>query len=155
LLLAFAFLCSYQMEQISCTSAPEFYAATSKLENDITESRSLVVLVFLGEKVESTGLSWCPDCTRAEPVISKELNDFWLDQQTKADGYQKIVVVTCTVSRSELRSTDFVLKTDPAIQLGCVPTLLVPAAGGTVKGRLGDAECQSASTVAAFLTSVC
>jgi len=138
------------LERIVCSTSTEFTSAVTKLEKDTSDPNVLVFYLFLGEIVESTGLSWCPDCTRAEPVINGEFQSF-MQQLTGAGGKQRIILVSCTVSRTELCSADFVLKTDPNVLLSCVPTLMTPVTGGASSSRLGDAECQSATQVRSFL----
>lgn len=134
------------LARITCSNAPEYSSKAAQLVKDVAADPKMMVFhLFLGEKLESTGRSWCPDCVRAEPIINAEFETFV--QQLNADGEsRRLVLLACNVSRTDLRSTDFALKTDPNVMLTCVPTLMVPA-----KGRLGDADCQSAEKVRQFL----
>jgi thiol-disulfide isomerase/thioredoxin len=117
-----------------CSSAADFDAKLSSCEV-AANGRQLFVL-FTGTKDASTGLSWCSDCVRAEPVIDAALE--------KADG--GCVLLVCTVDRAPYRAPEYQYRTDPRIKLACVPTLMKWNNGKALL-RLNDSQSQSSELV--------
>ncbi|CAI2349466.1 unnamed protein product [Caenorhabditis sp. 36 PRJEB53466] len=77
-----------------------------------------VVALFTGSKNLSTGLSWCPDCVVAEPVVESVLAD-------PAVASQDVHFVTVFVGNREVwRDPAVGFRTDPKLKLTCIPTLL-------------------------------
>lgn len=121
-------------EVVHCSSIEEFQYKLSECE-DRLQNRPLFVL-FTGSKNDSTGKSWCPDCTAAEPVIDSVLNSL-------ESGYMLLV---CSVDREPYRTADYAYRTNPAIKLTCVPTLMKWKNGKAV-ARLNDSQSQVAEFV--------
>jgi hypothetical protein len=71
-----------------------------------------IFLLFTGEK-SSGGKSWCPDCTRSEPIILTSLEEFCPDA----------VLLVFNVNREQYRKQDYTYRVNPSINLRCVPTL--------------------------------
>lgn len=58
--------------------------------NDLSKDKSkTVLLLFTGSK-DNAGVSWCPDCVRAEPVIDRVA----ADPSYASDDYVLITVYT-------------------------------------------------------------
>lgn len=88
----------------------EFSAKMYEIQSQYSRDTPLFLL-FTGEKVD--GKSWCPDCTNSEPIIMTSLEEYQPNS----------VLVTFQVVRSEYKTQDYVYRTNPAIDLHCVPTL--------------------------------
>lgn len=101
-----------------------------------------LVLFKLGNKLESTGKSWCPDCTAAEPLIETALEDL-------PSGYTFLEV---PVVREEYKKPDFVLRTHAQVKLRCVPTLFKWSAAGPGES-LDDSQCMDKKVVLKFFGS--
>jgi thiol-disulfide isomerase/thioredoxin len=121
------------VHRIVSKSLTEFYKT---MEQESVKSARLLVL-FTGSKSASTGKSWCPDCVRAEPLID-EIIENTTDDTT---------LVTVYVDREPYRQPNYQLRTDPAVTLRCVPTLL----NWKSKDRLNDSQCQNKSALLEFL----
>ena len=141
------------LTKIICANATEL-AAASRTHGG---PDSLLFYLFLGEKLSTTGRSWCGDCVRAEPVIATVFEQF-AAQLALDQSPVRVAVAQCSLSREAFRDADCAFRTDPAILLTCVPTLMAAPSTGTegtlenlVIRRLGDAEAQVPETVAAFL----
>lgn len=117
------------VEKIMCGSPEEFHSKLSTSE-EIAEGKPLFVL-FTGAKNHSTGMSWCPDCTRADPVIHAALE--------QVEG--GCVLLECIVDREPYRKPDYLYRTDPKIRLTCVPTLM-KWVNGKALARLDDSQSQ-------------
>ena len=105
--------------------------SASEFNSVIDEATSLapkVYVLFTGSKNESTGKSWCPDCTRADPVIDKVMKE----------AGSGAVLVEAPVTREELRGNSEYKSN--SIALRCVPTLIDWA---NPKMRLDDAQSQN------------
>jgi len=82
----------------------------------------------------NTGVSWCPDCVTAEPVIEKAMSVLSADD----------VFIACAVGDLKTwRDPQCPFRTHPQFQLKGVPTLME---WGTSK-RLGDKDCADADMV--------
>lgn len=98
-----------------------------------------VFVLFTGAIQEETGRSWCPDCTRADPIIDKVMSEVG----------EKGVLVEAEIRREDLRSNDdYMYKTNKKINLACVPTLINWA---NPKIQLGDSQCQDEALVRTLL----
>ena len=113
--------------------------SAADLSTAIEEATSLapkVFVLFTGSKSESTGKSWCGDCTRADPVIDKVMTEV-------GSG---AVLVEAPVTRDELRGGEY--KSNAKIALKCVPTLLN---WNNPKMRLDDSQSQNEDLVRELL----
>ena len=89
---------------------PSKYEETVKT---LREKYKRVFVLFTGEK-DDKGVSWCPDCTKAEPALEKA---FSIDDKNT-------VLLICNVKRSEYKGvTDFIYRRDKNIRLTTVPTI--------------------------------
>mmetsp|Transcript_6829 Transcript_6829/g.13125 ORF Transcript_6829/g.13125 Transcript_6829/m.13125 type:complete len:147 (+) Transcript_6829:36-476(+) len=118
-----------------------------KLQQQIVDIRAQfpapahpLFLLFTGSKNES-GLSWCPDCTRAAPVVFSALEEYCPDSV--------LLILNCP--RAEYRDQTFTYRTNERIQLNSVPTLVSWQDDVGVVERLGDADCQRGQAVAALV----
>jgi thiol-disulfide isomerase/thioredoxin len=106
----------------------------------VDEATSLapkVFILFTGSKDPRTGKSWCPDCTRADPVIDKVMSEVG----------SSAVLVEAPVTREDLRgSGDY--KSNAKVALRCVPTLMDWA---NPKVRLDDSQSQNEDLVRELL----
>lgn len=97
-------------------------------------------LLFTGSKNES-GLSWCPDCTRAAPVVFSALEEYC--------PCSVLLILNCP--RSDYRDKSFTYRINERLQLSSVPTLISWHDDVGVVERLGDADCQKGQAVAALV----
>ena len=74
------------------------------------------LVLFTGAKNPETGVSWCPDCVSADPVIEKYIEN---------EKYKGVKLVKCHIGRPEWKSAENVFKLDPSLKLTSVPTLLI------------------------------
>ena len=74
------------------------------------------LVLFTGAKNPETGVSWCPDCVSADPVIEKYIEN---------EKYKGVKLVKCHIGRPEWKSAENVFKNDPSLKLTSVPTLLI------------------------------
>jgi thiol-disulfide isomerase/thioredoxin len=90
-----------------CANPTQFTHIVSQAAVAASAAEAQLYILFTGAKKADTGLSWCPDCVRAEPLIQQALN------RTKTP----YVVVTCDVEREPYRSADYVYRKDTNINL--------------------------------------
>lgn len=72
----FSILASKQqspMQSLICNSPAQFEDSLKAAENLSTSTGKPLFIVFTGEKLETTGKSWCPDCVVAEPILKAAL----------------------------------------------------------------------------------
>lgn len=117
------------IERVECSSPNQFAPALAACE-EAAGDRPLFVL-FSGSKNASTGVSWCPDCVAADPIIDSVLQSL--------DG--GCVLLACSVDREPYRTPDYAYRVDPNIKLTCVPTLMKWSRGKAI-ARLNDSQCQ-------------
>ncbi|KAI8783255.1 thioredoxin domain-containing protein 17 [Biomphalaria glabrata] len=87
------------------------YEALTKALSGIQGS---VYILFSGSQDEY-GVSWCPDCVKAEPVINKNL------EKAPSDA----TFIHCHVGdRNYWKKQDNEFRKDPKFLVKCVPTLL-------------------------------
>eukprot|EP01040_Poterioochromonas_malhamensis_P001285 gene1285-1360_t len=121
------------VERLFCKDPTSFNEVIDKATQDV--DRKLFVL-FTATKNPSTGLTWCPDCNVASPIIDEVLSK--LTTPT--------TIVICDVDREPYRTSGYLYRVDPRINLRCVPTLLKWENGkGTL--RLNDHESQIPAAV--------
>ncbi|CAL2035575.1 hypothetical protein CAEBREN_02755 [Caenorhabditis brenneri] len=77
-----------------------------------------VVALFTGSKSLTTGESWCPDCVVAEPVIDEVIKG------ADVAGIDVHFVTVFVGNREVWRDPSVGFRTDPALKLTCIPTLL-------------------------------
>lgn len=104
-------------------------------------AESLTLLYFTGTKDAGTGLSWCGDCTRAEPILNDALG-----------AVESGIILICNVDRTEYRAPEYLYRTHPLVKLQCVPTL-IKIINGKPLLKLGDAQCQNTDMVRDLLES--
>jgi thiol-disulfide isomerase/thioredoxin len=81
-------------------------------------------LLFVSGTDAETGLSWCPDCRRAQPAV---------ERAAAAAGAALLVVEVG--DKAGWKSAAHPFRTDPGLKLTCIPTLLAwDAALGAVSG---------------------
>ncbi|CAG9114858.1 hypothetical protein JYU34_007617 [Plutella xylostella] len=88
----------------------------SELENFLSnvDSKKSVYLYFTGSKLEN-GLSWCPDCVEAEPVVKAVLSELKKD----------VVFAYVDVGTREYwKDKDCPFRTDKRTKLLVIPTLI-------------------------------
>lgn len=91
-------------------------------------------LYFTGAKNANNGLSWCPDCTRAEPIVNEIFSEVDCN------------FLEFNVIREDYRSEDYIYRKDSRIQLKCVPTLILWKNGKSI-ATLNDSQCQKKDIV--------
>ncbi|KAK9091728.1 hypothetical protein Sjap_024905 [Stephania japonica] len=99
------------------------------------------LILFLADKDQSTNLSWCPDCARAEPVIYKKL------EASSAD----IALLRAYVGdKPTWRNPNHPWRIDPIFKLTGVPTL-VCWGNDAIDGRLEDHEAHIEAKIDALV----
>ena len=122
----------FSMEKIVVNDPSIFNTELESAVNKASASKRPLFLYFTGAK--TSGLSWCPDCTRAEPVIDEVF------------GSLDCVFLEFNVIRENYRSEEYPYRTDQRIQLKCVPTLILWKNNGVI-ARLNDSQCQNKEIV--------
>jgi hypothetical protein len=120
-------LCSQQltktMEELNIAATIEVSGALSpeELVQKIAEIRISfpaathpLFLLFTGSKGGDSGLSWCPDCTRAAPVVFATLEEF--------SPASVLLILNC--ERAEYRDPTFTYRVNEDINLTSVPTFM-------------------------------
>lgn len=101
-------------------------------------------LLFTGAKNPSTGVSWCPDCVAADPIIDKHLKSL-----------PGAILLECPVLREEYRgNSEYAYRKHPIFKLACVPTLIKLGHDGKIKYRLNDAQSQDDDLVSELVNGV-
>lgn len=120
--------------RITVSKTEDFGAA---LEKAMTTTLPLFIL-FTGAK-QNNGISWCPDCVAAEPIIEASL----------AKLSRPIVFLECPVLREEYRgNSEYTYRTHPTFKLACVPTLIRMSSDySKVTARLDDSQSQQEDLV--------
>ena len=122
------------MEKIVVNDPADF---NKQLDSAVAASASNnkpIFLYFTGAKNSDTKISWCPDCTRAEPVVNEVL------------GNINCMFLEFNVIREQYRIEDYPYRIDPRIKLSCVPTLILWKNGKSIV-KLNDDQCQNKDTV--------
>jgi hypothetical protein len=128
--------------RLICQIPSTFEKLLVEAEANSKQSNIPLFLLFTGAKNPSTGVSWCPDCVKADPVIESELS--------LLDGGYTILV--CEVDREEYRSKDYIFRKDSRINLKCVPTL-IKWSNGKILASLNDSQSQIADLVKELLSA--
>ena len=120
------------MQKFICETTVQFDELLQRVEAMASEELQLYLL-FTGTK-DSAGRSWCPDCTAAEPLINEHFKML------------PCLFIECPIIRAEFKTADYKYRTDPRIQLRCVPTL-IKWRRGKVVASLDDNQCQVAGNI--------
>lgn len=96
--------------KIICASPEAFQGI---LAEALATNPGKVFCLFTGAKNSGTNVSWCPDCTRAEPVIDGVLAE-----------RPEVTLIEAIVERAAYRDANYLYRTDAKIKLKCVPTLM-------------------------------
>ena len=105
--------------------------------------RTAAFLVFGGTQPD-TGVSWCPDCTVADPVL----------RGTIARLRPDLTVHECPVAaRSDWKgNAAHPYRLHAGLRISRIPTLIL-LVDGIERGRLVESDCADAAGVAAFLAA--
>ena len=103
-----------------------------------------------GHPLHGKGVSWCEDCTIAEPILDRQL-----ERLAKELGTAKsVVVLRCPVEREEYKGVpDYPYRKHPKIRLATVPTLVHWGKRGP-KERLEEQECQDETLVSDLVDQI-
>ncbi|XP_075220530.1 thioredoxin domain-containing protein 17-like [Lycorma delicatula] len=111
-----------------------FTEKVRELENLMGEDEKIIIL-FSGSRSDE-GVSWCPDCVKAEPVIETILK--------KYEDNESIYFLHVSVGeRTVWKNPHCEFRTDPKLRLTSIPAL-VRWKGGQ---RLIEEECSDESLV--------
>ena len=86
-----------KMQSIICKTPSQFKISLQKASSLSLSEKKPLIIAFLGEKVAATGMSWCPDCVAAEPIIQTSLQSM----------IQGCVYLECIVKREEYKVAKF------------------------------------------------
>uniref|UniRef100_A0A0C9SB29 Thioredoxin-like protein Clot n=1 Tax=Wollemia nobilis TaxID=56998 RepID=A0A0C9SB29_9CONI len=117
-----------------------FSAALTSVEANNDKDR-ITLLLFLADKDPSSGLSWCPDCVRAEPVIYKTL---------EKSGKNVTLLRGFAGDRPTWRNPSHPWRMDERFKLKGLPTL-IRWKEGAIAGRLEDHEAHIESRISKLL----
>jgi len=92
----------------------EGYDGYKSAMESLKGSKTPVYLLFCGSKTPD-GQSWCPDCVQAEPVI---------EECVKSEAGEFTLVHVGVGNRATWKDLSNPFRTDPALKLKCVPTLM-------------------------------
>ncbi|KAJ1727436.1 hypothetical protein LPJ61_004569 [Coemansia biformis] len=98
------------------------------------ESRNVFVL-FFGREQPASGVSWCPDCVIADPIVRRAI--------AKVEG--SLLLEVPVDPRSDAASPANVFRERKDVRLDRVPALLRWTAAGPSQRRLVEDECREAS----------
>jgi len=90
-----------------------FDACFEKIEE--LKGKTTLFIMFSGSKDEKTGISWCPDCVTAEPVIEKCFKD---------TGDDVTLLYVAVGQRDFWKKQDNPFRTHEKLRLKGVPTLM-------------------------------
>ena len=85
------------MQSIICQNPSQFKHSLHEATSLSLKEKKPLIIAFLGEKVATTGRSWCPDCVAAEPIIQTSLQSM----------IQGCVYLECIVKREEYKVSKF------------------------------------------------
>jgi len=108
-------------EVTEALSPEEFQQKIDKIRDSFPGHAHPLFLLFTGSKIKSRGegeggglISWCPDCTRAAPVVFATLEEFAPNSV--------LLILNC--ERAEYKDLSFTYRENPSIALTSVPTLI-------------------------------
>lgn len=125
--------------QIDAT-VENFSTAFESIETNNDKDR-VTLLLFLADKDPASGLSWCPDCVRAEPVIYKTL---------EKSEKNAVLLRAFAGNRPTWRNPSHPWRVDERFQLKGLPTL-IRWRDGAIAGRLEDNEAHIESRISKLL----
>lgn len=73
-----------------------------------------IFFLFQADVSPDTGRMWCPDCVNARPIILSALEKY-------TSG---AVLITLHVNRAAYKGDNYSYRTNPAVAIQCVPTLM-------------------------------
>ncbi|CAJ0959282.1 unnamed protein product, partial [Mesorhabditis belari] len=112
------------------------------LNEIIEKTDGKIFVLYTGSKVN--GVSWCPDCVTAEPVIDKVLS-------SPSISDLDATFITCLVGQRDYwKNPECPFRTDPRIKINCIPTL---AEWGNKVRRLLDSQLTNEHLIQDLLTS--
>ena len=124
-----------------CKQPSEFQGAFNSVLGLTANGKIPLFLLFTGEKSQATGVSWCPDCVNAEPLIN----------QTFDESSRDFVLLECLVNREHYKgNSEYPYRTLPNIAIKCIPTL-IKWSDTDVSQRLNDAQCQDIEKLRKFI----
>ncbi|KAJ3314992.1 hypothetical protein HDV04_004792 [Boothiomyces sp. JEL0838] len=125
---------------VEIVRVPEF-KLNEAIEKHKTASK-LYVLFYASENEQ--GVSWCPDCVKAMPLIRQTL-------ESKLSN--ATLLEAAAGDRPTYRTMEnHPYKSDPVLQLKYVPTLFEYANGTPIPGRkLEDSDCHDQSKLNQFI----
>lgn len=106
------------VKRLTAENYEDFYRILEEIKEDEKSSDSLIYVLFYGALIKEQGLSWCPDCNNADPII----RDFIEINQDQFVKY--VYLVTVMVEKWELREPRSAFTKDKKIHLETVPTLV-------------------------------
>jgi len=111
----------------------------------LSTSRSAALLLFFGSEDQATGVSWCPDCVTADPLLRRACKTL----QPSLDLFE------CPVGQRSAwkNQPEHPYRLHPLIRLARIPTLIW-LDGACERGRLVEADCAVPASVEAFLATV-
>eukprot|EP01091_Cochliopodium_minus_P003296 TRINITY_DN1313_c0_g1_i1.p1 TRINITY_DN1313_c0_g1~~TRINITY_DN1313_c0_g1_i1.p1 ORF type:complete len:132 (+),score=28.59 TRINITY_DN1313_c0_g1_i1:8-403(+) len=104
---------------------------TSEFDKVISENESNqnLFVYFRAETDPNTGLSWCPDCVKSDPVVKNVFEN----------APRGTTLIRCNIKRSEYRQNpSYVYRTHNNIKLKCIPTLIHWQKASSNEKRLED-----------------
>eukprot|EP00245_Coleochaete_scutata_P005344 TRINITY_DN1881_c0_g1_i1.p2 TRINITY_DN1881_c0_g1~~TRINITY_DN1881_c0_g1_i1.p2 ORF type:complete len:129 (+),score=16.20 TRINITY_DN1881_c0_g1_i1:258-644(+) len=111
---------------VEVKGAENFYSAIAPLEKN-----SDLFVLFLADTDPETGLSWCPDTVRADPIIMETFRN-----TAKSTTLVRVYVG----DRPTWKDPNHPFRHDPKIMLTGVPTLMRWQEGPVEGSILGDSE---------------
>ena len=133
---------SGSLREVLCSDPDQFACALAECEADLNGAP--LFILFIGSKNKDSGVSWCPDCVVAEPVIKECLGEI--------SGGCRLLL--CPVDKEPFRnSPDYIYRCNNKIDLKCVPTLM-KWIDGLCSSSLNDEECQNRAVVRMFVQPV-
>eukprot|EP01111_Echinosteliopsis_oligospora_P011938 TRINITY_DN403_c0_g1_i3.p1 TRINITY_DN403_c0_g1~~TRINITY_DN403_c0_g1_i3.p1 ORF type:complete len:133 (+),score=37.95 TRINITY_DN403_c0_g1_i3:1011-1409(+) len=127
------------IEKVDIEPKPELFE--DALKQQLAKNKPLFVYVYAARNPE-TGISWCPDCVKAEPFL-EELNRI-----------PDAVLLECPVLRPEYKGNpSYPYRTHSQIQLKGVPTLIHWTKEGPQE-RLVEEELHSKGPISSIIDKV-
>lgn len=102
------------VEVSAALSPEEFLQTIADIRVKFPAAAHPLFLLFTGAKAPDSGISWCPDCTRAAPVLFSALEEF--------SPESVLLILNC--ERAEFKSQSFTYRVNEGINLTSVPTFI-------------------------------
>ncbi|GAV85700.1 DUF953 domain-containing protein [Cephalotus follicularis] len=119
-----------------------FDSVFEKFRTEAPQNKANFIL-FLADIDQSTSISWCPDCVRAEPIIYKKL---------EASPDDIALLRAYVGDKPTWRTPRHPWRVDSRFKLTGVPTL-VRWENDTIKGRLEDYEAHLEHKIDALVSA--